>query len=290
MNQHQISSNELLVKINEKGAEICSIMDKKSGFEFIWNANPQIWNRHAPVLFPIVGKLNNNTIEINKENYSMNQHGFARDLLFEPIEVYSDLLKFMLDYNDQTLELFPYKFRFFITYELVQSRLIVSYTCLNLGEEPMYYSVGAHPGFSLPSKNLEEYSIVFEKPENLERHLLTNGLLNGKIEQLGTDVSSLRLNNELFSKDAIILKNLNSTWLKLVQTEKKYAIKLNFEEFAYMGIWAKQGCSDFICLEPWNGIADCEGFTGDITQKEGVLKLVPGAEQTFSYSLEFSAG
>jgi galactose mutarotase-like enzyme len=277
-----------LVKINEKGAEICSVMDKTTGFEFIWNADPQIWNRHAPVLFPIVGKLNNNKIEINKESYSMNQHGFARDLLFEPIEVYSDLLKFMLTYSDQTLELFPYKFRFFITYELVQSKLTVSYTCLNLGEEPMYYSVGAHPGFSLPSKDLAEYSIVFEKPENLDRHLLTNGLLNSEIEHLGENISKINLNNELFSKDAIILKNLNSSWLKLVQTEKNYAIKLNFDEFAYMGIWAKVDNSDFICLEPWNGIADSVGFTGDISLKEGILKLEAGAEQTFSYSLEFT--
>lgn len=290
MSQHKISSKDISVKVNEKGAEICSVIDNKGGFEFIWNANPNIWNRHAPVLFPIVGKLNNNKIEINQQSYSMNQHGFARDLEFEPIEIYSDLVKMMLSSNEQTQINYPFDFRFFITYQVVDNKVIVTYSCLNTGNHEMFFSVGAHPGFALPTQNLDDYQIQFEKPESLERHLLSNGLLNGEIENLGDNQLTLNLNSKLFDKDAIIFKKLNSSWLKLVQTEKGYSIKLEFGQFDYMGIWTKAGCNDFLCLEPWNGITDYEGFAGNISQKEGIITLNPGEEKSFSYTLEFTAG
>ncbi|MDZ4666426.1 MAG: aldose 1-epimerase family protein [bacterium] len=291
MNQkYQISSESLQVSIQENGAELCSVKDIKTGLEFMWDANPDIWNRHAPVLFPIVGKLNNNEIRINGQKYSMNQHGFARDMPFEPIEVYSDLLKFMLESNEETLKKFPYEFKFFITYQIVKNKVSITYSCLNQGQENMYFSVGAHPGFKLPLPQLDQYQIEFEYPEDLNRHLLKDGLFSGETESLGRQTQILPLNSALFLKDAIVLEGLKSTWLKLVQTETNFAVKLDFAGFPYMGIWAKLGAQDFICLEPWQGLADSIGFEGEISQKKGIHCLGPGSELSFTYSLEFSAG
>jgi len=291
MNNHfTIQSEALSVTISLKGAELISVKDKQTGFEFLWDANPSVWNRHAPVLFPIVGKLNNNTIKINGKQYEMNQHGFARDLVFEPIEVYGDLLKFMLESNDVSIAKYPYQFRFFITYQLTGNSLKVSYSVYNLNEENFYFSVGAHPGFKLPIPQLEHYFIEFEKPENLVRHLLSDGLLNGKTEIIGLSQSILPLSNELFLKDAVVLKNLNSSWLKLVQTENNYAIKLNFEGFPFIGIWTKAAQEAFICLEPWQGIADNIGFDGEISDKEGIQCVAANDALSFDYELAFFAG
>jgi galactose mutarotase-like enzyme len=289
-NQYNIQSEALSVTISAKGAELISVKDKKTGFEFIWDANPSVWNRHAPVLFPIVGKLNNNTIKINGKHFEMNQHGFARDLVFEPIEVYGDLMKFMLESNDVSLAKYPYQYRFFITYQLTGNSLKITYCVYNLSEENLYFSVGAHPGFKLPIPQLDQYFIEFEKPENLVRHLLSDGLLNEKTEIIGLNQTILPLSNQLFLKDAIVFKDLKSSWLKLVQTENNYAIKLNFEGFPFMGIWTKVGQEAFLCLEPWQGIADKIGFEGEISAKEGIQCVTANETLSFDYELAFFAG
>lgn len=269
------------------GAELHSIKDLKSGFEFLWNANPQVWNRHAPVLFPFVGKLNQNQYSVDGVNYPMGQHGFARDMKFEPIEVYDDLIRFMLQSNDVSLGVYPYEFRFFITYKLASNKLTISYTCLNTGDVNMYFSVGAHPGFMIPGEKLEGCYIEFEKAENLDRYLLKDGLQNGETESIGSNQKIMELNTRLFEKDAIVLKNLKSNWLKLAQKGSQFEVMLNFEGFPFMGIWTKAGQESFICLEPWLGIADSLGFDKDISEKEGIICLGPGSEFNASYSLSF---
>ncbi|MCF8253089.1 MAG: aldose 1-epimerase family protein [Bacteroidia bacterium] len=278
------------IQVSENGAELISVKDISSEFEFMWNANPQVWNRHAPVLFPIVGKLNNNEVKIDGNNFQMGQHGFARDMVFEPIEVYSDLVQFMLESNEQTLEKFPFEFKFFIGYELVERTLKITYRVLNMGQKNMYFSVGAHPGFSLPIQDLSKYSIKFEKEENLTRHLLNNGLFNGEIENIGSNQNVLNLNSTLFEKDAIVLKNLESKWLKLVQNDSDFSIKMEMDDFPYFGIWTKAGQQAFICLEPWQGLADKINFSEEIENKEGIICLGPGSEHISSYTVEFNFG
>lgn len=286
---YQIASERIAVSVSEQGAELISVRDNQTNFEFIWQANPQVWGRFAPVLFPIVGKLNQNKILINNQEFQMSQHGFARDCSFEMIELYTDLVKFMLCSNERTLEQYPFQFKFFISYEVVNNELKITYTVLNEDIKPMYFSVGAHPGFNLPVHDLSKFHIQFEKEENLNRYLLEDGLQNGLTENIGSNQSVLKLNSQLFDKDAIVLKNLSSRYLSLVQTDGKYEVKLDFEGFPFMGIWSKKGNQEFICLEPWQGIADSVGFNEDISKKEGIICLQAGEENSFSYTLTFSA-
>ena len=287
---HILRSEKLLVEISENGAELISVKDAVSNFEFMWQADPKIWNRHAPVLFPIVGKLNNNRIKISGKNFEMGQHGFARDQVFEPIEMYTDLIRLMLSSSDVSLEKYPYEFRFFTTYYLNDNTLRIEHKVINVGAEEMYFSLGAHPGFSLPKAEMGQYKIEFEQAEVFERHLLQDGLFTGKTESMQANGNLLPLSNSLFEKDAIVFKNLKSKWLKLVRTDSNYSIQMNFEGFPFMGIWTKPGQEEFICLEPWLGIADSVGFTGDISDKEGIRALTPNAEISFHYDLIFTAG
>ncbi len=285
----QISSSKLLLKINARGAELAAITDKKTGFEFIWQVDPAVWNRHAPVLFPVVGKLFNNTIAISGALYQMNQHGFARDQTFELIELYEDTVSLMLESGANTKALYPFDFKFIISYELKELTVKTTYTIINTGNSRLYFSVGAHPGFNLPVKDLSKFKIRFDKPEDLNRFLLQEGNFNGLTENLGTQVTELSLDAELFKKDALVFKNLRSDFLILEQVDGDFSVGLKFEGFPYMGIWSKYPNQDFICLEPWAGLADSVGFKGDIAEKEGMMLLEQGETKIFAFELSLHA-
>ncbi len=284
----EISSQELKIATTKIGAELCSIYSIENNFEFLWQARPELWARHTPILFPIVGKLVQNKILFQNEIYSQSQHGFARDLQFELTEIYADLLVFTLEASELTLSQYPYDFRLFVEYQIVKNLLIVSYKIINQGKQEMYYSIGAHPGFALPVPKLNEYIIEFEKKEVLERHLLSDGLFSGDTELIGSEVSSLHLNADLFNKDAIVFKHLKSSWIKLKHIHSNYEVKMNIDGWPYLGIWTKATCEEFICLEPWQGLADKIGFVGDASQKEGMRTLMPQQEEIFTYSIEFN--
>ncbi len=288
-NDYQISSGELDVRINCQGAELRSIVDKTSGFEYLWQANPSVWNRCAPVLFPIVGKLNQNKIQIEGKTFEMSQHGFARDKGFEMVELYQDTIRFMLESDAETQLKYPYDFRFFISYQLKGNTLEISYSVMNTGVIPLYFSVGAHPAFNIPGKDLSKYELVFEKPEILDRYLLKEGLFTGVSENLGNPTQILSLRNQLFEKDAVIFKNLTSEYLNLIEKGSNYKIALRFKEFPCLGIWAKYPNQHFVCLEPWVGHADSVNFSDDISKKEGMLRLEPQSIKSFTYSLSFFA-
>ena len=172
----QLNNDLLSISIKEKGAELCSLVDLETKVEHIWQADPVVWGRHAPVLFPIVGQVENNLYDVDGITYQLTQHGFARDRVFSLIQHSETLAKFELVWDQETLSKYPYQFKLFITYELRDNELIVRYEVLNEDQQEIYFSIGAHPGFSCPfyeSENIEDY------------HLEFNELLKGVVEKIG---------------------------------------------------------------------------------------------------------
>lgn len=282
-----ISSGELVASISPLGAELVELHDQRSQWNYIWEGKQEVWGRHAPVLFPFVGKLASNQYLVSGRTYPMGQHGFARDRQFEVMELYTDLARFMLESDDVSLAVYPYQFRLFITHQLVGRVLITTYEVVNTGESAMYFSIGAHLGFRLPEGGFDGLEIHFESEENLERHLLKDGLLNGETEGMGNGIKSLKLTPEMFAKDALVWKNLNSRSLDLVKRNTNWRIQMTFSDFPYFGVWTKPGNQEFICLEPWHGIADTVGFEGNLDQKEGIITLAPGESKSLSFSTGF---
>ena len=285
---NKIINNRLVIATQEKGAELTSIFSKNKNYEFLWQARPEVWSRHAPILFPIVGKLSQNKTKYQNEFYSQSQHGFARDLLFELTEIYADLLVFKLKSSELTKSQFPYDFNLFVEYQIIENSLVVTYKIHNTDAKPIYYSIGAHPGFALPVHKLNEYVIEFEQKEELRRYLLSEGLFNGDTELIGLNINSFPLDTALFDKDAIVFKHLKSSWIKLRHLHSNYEVKMSIAGWPYLGIWTKAGCEEFICLEPWQGLAESVGFNGDASEKEGMRKLDVDAIESFSYTIEFT--
>ncbi len=285
---HTIENKFLTVKIQHKGAEICSLKSKKTNQEFMWDANPEIWGSHAPVLFPIIGMLKNGTYQYKSKTYSIPKHGFIRnneDLEIEEKSHTSITLKY--HYNEESLAMYPFKFVFSITFKLIENSLLVIHKVDNIDENEMLFSIGGHPGFKCPLKDNESYTdyyIEFEK-EELENTwtLAPSGLLSGDSEPLLNNTTVLPLNESLFNNDALIFKTLKSSKASLKNKHNNTSLTVSFRDFNYLGIWAKPK-APFVCIEPWLGITDADNTNGDLEQKEGILKL----EANNSYSATFS--
>lgn len=284
----QINSPLLSVSINSLGAEIFSVKNK-NGLEFIWQAKKEIWPRHAPVLFPIVGKLKEDEFLFEGKSYKLGQHGFARDLDFDLIESNTSSCTFQLVSDTKSKEKFPFDFIFQIKYELRENKLSISYKISNPSKEPIFFSVGAHPGFKCPlleTENFEDYFLEFESSDFIITEL-NNGLRKKSKSDLVFKNDKLFLSKELFDKDALVFENNQISKISLCSVKSKHKISMECTDWPYFGIWSKKGCAEFVCLEPWYGIADEENTTKDFIQKIGIIVLEAQKEFNCSFSISF---
>lgn len=288
---HIMHQDQYRIAVNPLGAELCSFLDTKTMVEYIWQADPQVWPRHAPVLFPIVGKLPENTYTYKGKTYHLSQHGFARDLRFTVVEETDNSLSFELQDSPGTHGQYPFPFLLQISYLLQANKLTVDYQVSNPGEEEMYFSIGMHPGFNCPlhaAERFTDYFLEFEQPETLVRHLLVKGLLNGETETVLENKNVLPLRDDLFAKDALVLKSFKSQYLTLKSNAHPNQVKIGFSGFPYLGIWSKPVGASFVCIEPWHGIAGTIGASADLAEKEGIIRLEPEADFACSYTIEVS--
>jgi galactose mutarotase-like enzyme len=278
----QIGNEHLEVCVSAKGAELQSIKKAAQPGEFLWQGDPQFWNRKAPLLFPFVGKLKNDSYTFCGQTYRMPQHGFARDMNFSIVSQEKDQCSLLLENSEESLQLYPFPFRLEAAYRLDQKMLSCSYTVTNSGNKQMYFSLGGHPGFNCSME--DELSLIFEKKEVLPRWLLKEGLFTGETEEL-INGRRLDLNEELFSKDAIVLKNPSSSFVELRAARKNWGLRVHLNDFPYLGIWKKPHAG-FLCIEPWHGLADSHQHTGELQQKEGIRCLSAGQKFETSYQIE----
>jgi galactose mutarotase-like enzyme len=283
----ELKSEALQLRIQSLGAEICSILDLKTQFEFVWQAKPEVWKRHAPVLFPMVGKLKNNTFLWKDKAYTINQHGFARDMEFECIESSNHAAQFKLCSSPETLKTFPFEFELEITYRLNGNKLTQTYLIKNPAQEDLYCSVGAHPGFNFAGQ-IEDYSIDIESKLPLVQTQLKEGLLTNNKKEIGQG-KTIPLNAQSFDHDALVFEEVQFDTLELRHQTNQHSVKIKAPDFPYWGIWAPKNCNEFVCLEPWCGIADHENHTQDWTQKKGILYIKHNQVLSRSFSIEFQA-
>lgn len=277
-----LSNSQISVAIKTLGAELCSIKNKLNR-EFMWEGNPNFWGKHSPVLFPIVGTLKNNTFYHNDTKYTLTRHGFARDMEFELIEKTEDSATFSIQSNSATLPNYPFEFELQIQYTLINTTVEIDYKVVNKDNSEIPFSIGAHPAFALPS-SFEDYNLDFEKVEPLEYTLLENDLVSQQTEKIHTDTNRVPLTYELFKRDALIFKKLQSNSLTIIEEEKPI-LKVHFQDFPSLGIWTKVG-APFICIEPWFGYSDTTESNGNLFEKEGVIVLEANANFQAKFSIE----
>ena len=286
----EIQNNLLSVKVNSFGAELCSVVSKETSIEYIWQADESVWARHAPNLFPIVGKLKGGEFQYQSKTYQLLQHGFARDNEFICVEKSDDYLLFELTASDKTLVNYPFHFCFQIGYKLMDNKLVTSYSVFNPDNSDLYFSVGAHPAFNCPlqtNESFEDYELVFNDKLSLTINTLNEGLISSQTKQIELKNNKLSVSKELFDNDALVLMNSQIDEVKLVSSKTKHGVSLMSKDWPFYGIWTKKNTNQFVCLEPWQGIADSDTATGDITQKTGIIKLASEENYHCSFDLVF---
>lgn len=287
-----IENEFLKVEANAYGAELHSIKTKNNVTEFLWNGDENYWKYHAPILFPIVGKVSENKYRVDGNTYELPQHGFGRVCNYEVINKSQDSLEFLLKYNEKTLEIYPYKFSLKVKYTLINNSIKVSYTVDNLDDKDIYFSVGAHPAFLCSieeGETIDDYYFEFSEKETtsiMELSPITGLYTNKNIPYLDNE-NKIPLSKEVFKNDALVFNNLKSNKIYLKSKNHNKYMSMDFSGFPYLGLWSKPTGAPFVCIEPWYGHADYEGFAGEFKDREGVEKLEIGSTFECSYILEF---
>lgn len=263
-----ISNNFLTAKINTKGAELTSL--QKNGREFIWQANPEFWAKHSPILFPIVGTLKNDTYIYDGQEFKLSRHGFARDIAFVVKELSAESVTFSLRPSEKTMNVYPFEFELLVNYSLEGSNLAIKYSVINNSEKTLPFSIGGHPAFSFPLA-FENYSLEFKKDTKITSYFLEDDLLSDNFQNIQLQKNRLHLNYDLFKSDALILKELNSKEITVYENDLKL-FQFEFNYFPNFGIWTKQD-APFLCLEPWFGYSDRNNSNQNILEKEGIVPL-----------------
>lgn len=273
-----------------KGAELAGVYSKTTKLEYLWSGDPKYWGKKSPVLFPIVGTLKNNTYYHNGDAYHLPRHGFARDMEFSVAGQTPSSITFYLEDNEHTLVKFPFRFRLEIIYTIEASALFVHYKVINKEEDNMYFSIGGHPAFKIPLENnidFEDYYFEFSNEEHALRWPISGeGLINPDATTLIKNSNVLPVTRELFSRDAIVFKHLNSERVTLKTNKSKHGIEFFFPGFPFLGLWSFKD-ANFICIEPWCGIADSTTSDQQLINKEGINLLTGKAEFNRKWSVRF---
>ncbi|MBA4057665.1 MAG: aldose epimerase [Marivirga sp.] len=271
-----IENDDLIARIKSKGAELFSVVNKKTNLEYMWSGDPQFWGKTSPVLFPIVGTLKDNTFRFGNKNYNLDRHGFARDMEFDVTESQGDSVVFTLKSTVFLKEKYPFDFQLSLKYSVKENFLHVSYLVQNTGPHTMYFSIGGHPAFKAPlvtGTTYEDHYLEFSKMENTPRWPISpGGLIESNPTALLVNMNRIKLTKTLFQQDALVLKHLQSDIVSLKSTAHDHGLDFHFEGFPFLGIWAAKN-ADFVCIEPWCGIADSVTHNQELTSKEGIETL-----------------
>lgn len=282
----QLSSADLHVEVNPSGAQLSTLRDG-GGRDWLWDGDPSIWAGRAPVLFPTVGEVAGGSYRLGAKSYRLGRHGFARGRLFEVVTATARQATFRLKADAATQEIYPFQFELDVQFDVSGPKLSVTAAVRNLGSTNMPASVGFHPAFRWPlpfGRARAAHFIEFEhaEPEPIRR-LNSAGLLSPAPHPTPVVNKRLMLEDSLFQTDVVIFDELRSRKLTYGAPDGP-RLEVTYPDATYLGIWTKPG-APFVCIEPWRGIADPEGFTGDFTTKPGVFTVAPGRTQSITMTL-----
>lgn len=274
-----LKTEKVKIAVSTFGAELQSIQTKNLS-HILWQKETNHWNRIAPILFPIVGRLKNDSYTFAGESYSMTQHGFARDQEFELIEKTANSLRFRLCSNVETKQKYPFNFEFDTIYSIDENNLKIEHIIRNLSSENLPFSVGGHPAFKLES-DISDYVLEFDQKYSVQQSVLSNGFIKNETVELVLE-KEMALNYSLFENDAIVIKHPPFKQIGLKHLPSGKRVKMNCKNWTALGIWTKKE-APFICIEPWWGWADELNSNGNILEKAGMQFLSPGKESCYTY-------
>lgn len=280
-----ITNGCLTAKFNEIGAELKSLVFNET--EYIWPGDPNVWKYSAPIMFPVCGGLVDDEYLLDGKKYSMQKHGFTRDILFAVERAEADHVTFLLRANEETRKQYPFEFEFRVSYRLEGKSLKVCYDVKNLSDDTMYFSFGGHEGYYCP-EGIEEYDVILPEPENWDSTRLEGAYITDKIWRVAENTDTLPLKYEYFKVDTLIFLNMKAKSVILRNRNTGRALQVSFAGNDYFQIWTKQG-APYICLEPWCGVADRVDTDKNIKTKFGIMQLPATKSLSREHTIEILA-
>ena len=273
----RLSSNDLVAEIDPQGAQL-SVLRDRAARDLLWSGDPAIWAGRSPLLFPIVGTLAGGVYRLGDRTYALPRHGFARGRKFSVSQLGESSAVFTSRADAATLEVYPFRFELTVHFELVGPTLSVTTRVGNCGEETMPASVGYHPGFRWPlpfGQPRAAHFIEFEAEEpDPVRRIDSLGLLTPERHPTPIAHRRLPLTDGLFANDVLIFDRVRSRSV-LYGSDHGPQLRVSFPTAPFLGLWMKPG-AEFVCIEPWHGVTDLSGYSGDFRDKSGVFVLPPG--------------
>lgn len=289
-----LRSDLLKVQADSLGAQLTSIQTRQ-GVELLWQADPAIWGRHAPLLFPVIGRLRDGKYTVGGREYAISQHGFARDSEFQVVEQTENAVTFQLEESAQTLEKYPFAFCLQVKYTLEGGTLTKTHTVCNRSRETMYYEVGGHDGFCttlLPGERMEDYYLEFSGLSEItpfgmdEQNFLTLDKQTYPLQEGGR----LPLPPRVFGLDTVVLEQMPVHQVTLANRKNSIRLTMQFDQFDYLGIWTKpmEEPTNYICIEPWTTLPECAFTDSALEHKPGIRALPPGQTESLRYQVTVS--
>lgn len=287
---YTLENENIKITASTFGGELNNLISKNDSTEFLWCGDAEHWKYHSPILFPIVGKVIDNSYKVDGKTYELPQHGLARLREFTLVEKSENKFSFELSYSEDTLKIYPYKFKLTLSYTLLENGVKVSYDVENLDDKDIYFSIGGHPAFMCPLKEnetFEDYYFEFNKKENasLMDFNHNTGYFSGTRTEFLKDSNRIDLSFDLFNVDALVFDNLKSNAITLKSDRNSKELTMDFTGFPYLALWTKATGAPFVCIEPWYGHDDFYNFKGELKEKAGIEKLELGKSFNASYSL-----
>lgn len=282
----------LTAVIDELGAQLCSVKTA-DGTERIWQADPKVWGRHAPLLFPVIGRLKDSRYTLGGKTYEIGSHGFARDSVFTVGSRSDSSVSFVLRESPETLAMWPFPFVLTVTFTLLGSRLIKTCMVENPGGETMYYEIGSHDGFRAalePGEVMADYAVTIPGVDTLHPYGMDEtAMMTPKDREIHLTDGRIDLKPMTYGLDTIVLDEFSTKSVRLVDKSGRARVTLDFDGFPYLGLWTMDMEQDtnYVCLEPWSTLPDAAFVGRGLEDKAGICTLAPGAARTHSYTVTF---
>ena len=286
-----IKNDFMKVSISDLGAEIVSLIAGEDETEYIWQGDEKYWLGHAPIMFPICGRLYEGKYTYLGKTYKMPNHGIARASVFSITAAKQDEITLTLRSSKETLEKYPFNFRFDVTFKLEDKSLEIIYSVKNEDTKELIFTLGGHPAFNVPldaETSFEDYYVEFDKECNAMRVDFSPACFCTKNDKLYANgaIKRIDLKHELFDDDAIFLYNTDKR-ITLKSNKSQKSVSMSFDNMKYIGLWhAPKTDAPYICIEPWCGIPASEGVVDDLETKDEMIHLPTGFSFSNSYKID----
>ena len=288
-----VIENEFLkVTVDSYGAQVKSVIRKEDNVEHMWQADKSLWGYHAPILFPFTGRLKDGKHIAKGKTFEVAvQHGFARTSEHEFVYKNKETLVLQLMDSEETMAIWPYKFRLMSAFTIEGDVLHHTLTVENQDEEAMSFGIGYHPAFAVPfdeKHTYEDYELRFDKLESpICLETAPKGLVNGKTYYLAHNITNIPITDQLFANDSHCMVSLQSDTLGLYEKDSGRGVVCSIKSFPYCLIWSKPGAPRFVCIEPWNSLPSPEDGGYEWDDKPAAARIAPGESWSTTLSTAF---